>query len=191
MARPKSFNQDKALENAMHVFWEKGFEATSIQDLVERLGINRQSLYDTFGDKKQLFLKSLALYRSKIAGNQAVPSQEGQTIQQIFASIFHAIIDTSIHDGRGCLMANSTLELANRDEDVAEVVCHNLEAGEAAFKQMLIAAQARGELSPDKNPEALARYLFNSIQGIRVTATASSDRARLEDIASITLAVLD
>jgi TetR/AcrR family transcriptional repressor of nem operon len=191
VARPKSFDKDKALENAMHVFWEKGFEATSIQDLVERLGINRQSLYDTFGDKKELFLKSLALYRSQIATNQTVPFQEGQTIQQIFAKIFHAIIDASIHDGRGCLMANSTLELANRDKDVAEVVCNNLETGETAFKQMLIAAQERGELSPEKNPQALARYLFNSMQGIRVTAKASSDRARLEDIASITLSVLD
>lgn len=188
MARPKSFNQDKALEQAMHLFWEKGFEATSIQDLVDRLGINRQSLYDTFGDKKQLFLKSLNLYRSQ---GKAPLLPKDITVRQIFTHIFQDIIDMSIQDSRGCLMANSTLELASRDEDVANIACDNLETAEEDFRQILQEAQRKGELSSEKDPKALASYLFNSIQGIRVTTKASNDRARLEDIARTTLSVLD
>lgn len=190
MARPKSFNQDQALEKAMHLFWEKGFEATSIQDLVEHLGINRQSIYDTFGDKKEFFLKCLELYRNRDA-DEKLSNLEHQNVQEVFSNIFDFLIEEFINDDRGCLMANSTLELANRDKEVARIVCSNLENQEANFKQLLVAAQKKGELSPDKNPEALARYLFNSIQGLRVTAKASANRARLEDIAKITLSVLN
>ncbi|MEM6431351.1 MAG: TetR/AcrR family transcriptional regulator [Deinococcota bacterium] len=190
MARPKSFKQAEALEKAMQLFWEKGFEATSIQDLVDAIGINRQSLYNTFGDKKQLFLQSLDLYRTR--GLEGILQQlaEDKPVQQKIADVFRFIIDASIYDSRGCLIANSTLELANHDDDVATIVCDNLENYEAAFKQVLLEAQQRGELSSDKNPDALARYLFSSLQGIRVTAKATNDRARLEDIAAITLSVL-
>ena len=190
MARPKSFDQDKILEQAMHLFWEKGFEATSIQDLVDHLGVNRQSLYDTFGDKKHLFLKCLELYQSKTADEK--PScLDHQGIKQVFQDIFHLIIEESTEDHRGCFMANSTLELASRDEAVASLVCSNLENHEAAFNKLLVEAQEKGELSPDKKPRALARYLFNSIQGLRVTAKASADPARLKDITDITLSVLN
>ncbi|MEM7736437.1 MAG: TetR/AcrR family transcriptional regulator [Deinococcota bacterium] len=190
MARPKSFKQAEALEKAMQLFWEKGFEATSIQDLVDTIGINRQSLYNTFGDKKQLFLQSLDLYRTQGLEGILQKLAEDEPVQQKIADVFRFIIDASIHDSRGCLIANSTLELANHDDDVATIVCDNLKNYEDAFRQVLLEAQQKGELSPDKNPDAIARYLFSSLQGIRVTAKATNDRARLEDIAAITLSVL-
>lgn len=190
MARPKAFNQEEALEKAMNLFWEKGFEATSIQDLVDCLGINRQSLYDTFGDKKQLFLKSLEFYRARGLDTMPRHFKGNQPVKQKFINFFRFIVDASIHDSRGCLMANAALELANHDEDVSKIVCSNIEGNEQIFKQVLIEAQQKGELSPEKNPEALAHYLFNSIQGLRITAKASVDRVRLEDIASITLSAL-
>ncbi len=192
MARPKAFNQEEALYKAMNLFWEKGFEATSIQDLVENLGVNRQSLYDTFGDKKQLFLKSLQAYRTK--GLQNLLLLEGdKPVQEKFQTLFRTIIDASLNDpcNRGCFMGNATLELAADDEEVAKIICTNIEGYEKAFKQALIEAQRKGEISLEEDPEALSSYLFNSIQGLRITAKATRDRARLEHIAAITLSVLN
>ncbi len=191
MARPKAFNEEEALDKAMHLFWEKGFEATSIQDLVENLGVNRQSLYDTFGDKKQLFLKSLQAYRTK--GLQNLLLLEGnKPVQEKFQALFHAIIDASLNDpcNRGCFMGNATLELAASDKEVTKIICTNIEGYEKAFKETLVEAQRKGEINSKEDPEALGSYLFNSIQGLRITAKATRDRARLEHIAAITLSVL-
>ena len=175
----------------MHLFWERGFDATSIQDLVECLGVRRQSLYDTFGDKKQLYLKSLEAYR--IRGLQALtPLKGNEAVQERLRALFRSIIDEALDDpcNRGCFMGNATLEMTADDSQTARLVVSNIEGYEQAIRNTLLEAQQRGEISPEKDPDALSRYLFNSIQGLRVTAKATRDRARLEDIAAITLSVL-
>jgi TetR/AcrR family transcriptional repressor of nem operon len=173
------------------VFIEKGFEATSIQDLIEAMGINRASLYDTFGDKETLFLAVLdryddAAYTDLAQCLGAFPSK----LDGIRAWFYRVVEQGSIHKHPGCLMVNSTVERAMRDEDCAARSARNFRRSEEAYFEALVEAQQNGELPKDQNLRALARFLAGAIRGIRVSAKATSDYQTLKDIADIALSQL-
>jgi TetR/AcrR family transcriptional regulator, transcriptional repressor for nem operon len=193
VARPKGFARDVVLDRAMQVFWSRGYEATSIQHLVARMGIQRGSLYDTFGDKRGLFFAAIERYdrvvTAKLLATLDGPGSGKDAIRQFF----RLKVDLSVEPGRprGCLVTNSTAELASRDRGTATRVGAVLAKIEAAFHRAVLRAQKAGEIDPTRNPRALARFLTSSAQGLSVMAKASSDRAVLEDIVKVTLAALD
>jgi TetR/AcrR family transcriptional regulator, transcriptional repressor for nem operon len=193
VARPKGFARDVVLDRAMQVFWSRGYEATSIQHLVARMGIQRGSLYDTFGDKRRLFFAAIERYdrvvTAKLLATLDGPGSGKDAIRQFF----RLKVDLSVEPGRprGCLVTNSTAELASRDRGTATRVGAVLAKIEAAFHRAVLRAQKAGEIDPTRNPRALARFLTSSAQGLSVMAKASSDRAVLEDIVKVTLAALD
>jgi TetR/AcrR family transcriptional regulator, transcriptional repressor for nem operon len=193
VARPKGFERDVVLDRAMQVFWSRGYEATSIQHLVTRMGIQRGSLYDTFGDKRGLFFAAIERYdrvvTAKLLATLDGPGSGKDAIRQFF----RLKVDLSVEPGRprGCLVTNSTAELASRDRGTATRVGAVLAKIEAAFHRAVLRAQKAGEIDPTRNPRALARFLTSSAQGLSVMAKASSDRAVLEDIVKVTLAALD
>jgi TetR/AcrR family transcriptional regulator, transcriptional repressor for nem operon len=193
VARPKGFARDVVLDRAMQVFWSRGYEATSIQHLVARMGIQRGSLYDTFGDKRGLFFAAIERYdrvvTAKLLATLDGPGSGKDAIRQFF----RLKVDLSVEPGRprGCLVTNSTAELASRDRGTATRVGAVLAKIEAAFHRAVVRAQRAGEIDPTRNPRALARFLTSSAQGLSVMAKAAPDRAVLEDIVKVTLAALD
>jgi len=193
MARHKEFDQDEALQKAMEVFWARGYEATSMQDLVEHMGINRQSLYDTFGDKHSLFLKALDRYHEVETCKLLEFMDRPGSVKKAFRHLFTAVIEGSFTKGqqRGCLMNNSMSELAARCKATAEKTVHNMRSIEEAFYRALLRGKREGELQHVREPRAVARFLYNNFQGLVLTAKATQDRKTLEDVVKVTLSVLD
>ncbi len=191
MARTKEFDQDLALDRAMRLFWSQGYEATSIQDLTDGMGIGRGSLYDTFEDKHTLFLAALDRYRATVSARLFAPLEEPIPVRMALRRVFdHVVEEAQAEEHHGCLMANATLELASRDATVRCRAAANLEGLEEKIGRVLARAQREGEIGVHHDPRALARFLFNALQGLRVTAKVTPDRTVLEDIARVTLSVL-
>jgi TetR/AcrR family transcriptional regulator, transcriptional repressor for nem operon len=193
VARAKAFNREEALKKAMVAFWRCGYEATSVQDLVDAMGINRQSLYDTFGDKHELYLEVLEHYRCGEAQSFLTPLNEQKPLRQRLENMFDLMIEESVNDPdrKGCLIANATLELANQDKAVYDFVEKNFQNSVKNFETLLSVAKAKGELSAEKNIKALAVFIVNTIGGLRVTAKASPDKAVLKSIVKTTLVVFE
>lgn len=192
MGRHKEFERNAVLERAMDVFWEKGYEAASVQELVERMQINRGSLYDTFGDKHSLFLTALDHYRDQQVSlrlKSLLKSDEGV---EAIRGFFGDLVTTWCSDRgyQGCLMVNVMVELAIHDDEAAGKVAAHIAALEDAFYRTLLRAQKKGELQHQTDLRALARYLVNGANGLCVMAKVSPDRAVLEDIVAVTLSVL-
>ncbi|MGK7889498.1 MAG: TetR/AcrR family transcriptional regulator, partial [Leptolyngbyaceae cyanobacterium] len=166
MARSKAFDQITVLEKAMEVFWQQGYEATSIQDLVAAMGINRASLYDTFQDKRQLFLKAIAHYNQTVVNTVIDRLKAPNAARQAIEDHFHGVVEPVTRDlqCRGCLITNTIAELGGQDEAIALQAKANLQHIEDAFFCALVRAQDRGEISPDKDIRALARYFTTAMQ---------------------------
>lgn len=192
MARPKAFDRDQALSAAMQVFWVKGYEATSLEDLLAAMNIGRQSLYDTFGDKRALFMAALERYRELSDAYLHGCLAEAPTVKAGFRRLFMQVVEEpEAHQRRGCLLVNSAVELAPHDPATARLVVAYQRATERLFRRGLELAQARGEVAAGRDVRALARYLVSALQGLRVMAKADPNRAVLRDVVSVALAALD
>lgn len=193
MARHKEFDRDEALHKAMEVFWARGYEAASVHDLVEHMGINRQSLYDTFGDKHSLYLQALDRYQAVESRKVFELMERPGSVKKAFRNLFTGVVEGSLCDGqrRGCLMNNAMSELAGRCAATAEKTRHNMAAIEEAFYRALLRGKKAGELKTLREPRAMARFLYNSFQGLTLMAKATQDRKVLEDVVKVTLSVLD
>ena len=192
MARLKSFNEDDVLDKAVAVFWAKGYEATSIEDLVEAMGIQRGSLYGAFGSKQQLFLKSLNRY-GQVVVKQLLDILESkpsaiESIELFFAQLVEHLLTAG--PLRSCLVTNSAIERGLSDEATRKKVLHLLNLIGKGFYKTLLRAQDNGEISNDCNLTSLSEYLTSSMQGLLVIGKVCSDRAVLERINQITLSVL-
>jgi TetR/AcrR family transcriptional repressor of nem operon len=193
MARPRAFDRDAALERAMTAFWSKGYEATSIEDLIDRMGIQRGSLYGTFGDKRTLFLAALERYQQVVARDLFEALEAPGSGLAAIRRFFRLRVASALDRRRppGCLMTNSAVELPGRDRGAAARVSGSLARMEGAFRRALERARAAGELAPGRDVRALARFLTASAQGLSVMAKACPDRALLEDVVSMVLTVLE
>ena len=193
MARHKEFDRDEALHKAMEVFWSRGYEAASIQDLVKHMGINRQSLYDTFGDKHALYLQALDRYR-QVEGRKVIELLERPgSVKKTLRQLFEDVVDRALCDRqrRGCFMGNAMSELAGRCKETAARTCNNTAEAEGAFYRALLRGKKEGELAGVRNPRAVARFLCSSLHGLILMAKSTQDRKTLEDVVKVTLSVLD
>jgi TetR/AcrR family transcriptional regulator, transcriptional repressor for nem operon len=192
VTRTKEFEPEKALENAMDLFWRRGYEATSVHDLLAEMGIGRGSMYGTFGDKRALFLAALDRFEETRV-SRANEILEGSTsavqgIRRLFETTIEGLV--AYEPRRGCLLANTAVELAPHDEEVAGRISRYVGRTEEAFEQALVRGRATGEIPADKDPKALARFLVNTLHGVRVLARAGVDRAVLDDSVRTALEVL-
>ena len=192
MARHAEFDRTKIVEQAMNLFWEKGYEATSIQDLTEVMGIKPGSLYNSFQDKHTLFLEALDRYRATDGSyllRTLANSTSGKSAIEMF---FRGLIEELISDpqNRACFILNATLELGSHDAEVAERVRESTEYGERAFYLALVRAQASGEIGSQHDLRAVAAYLVSMVKGIQVTAKAQPDRENLLAIMRVGLSIL-
>ncbi|MGW0463789.1 TetR/AcrR family transcriptional regulator [Streptomyces sp. NPDC003027] len=194
MARPKEFDPEAALQSALELFWRRGYEATTMSDLVEHLGIGRASIYATFGNKRQLYMKALERYlttRDPLMTEEL--SQPGPALPAVRALVRRFAVEAGTDATRlnGCFITNSAAELGPHDDAVARRVELNWEQIETLLHAALVRARAQGELSADRDPRALARMLLVLMQGIRLVGKASSDPTRVRDAAEQALALLD
>ena len=194
MPRAKSFDPDVALDRAVEQFWRAGYDGTSMVQLLESMGISRQSLYDTFGDKHRLFLAALDRYRAMVGqGLRAKLEQPEAPLEGLrvgFAWVREQVLDDPEH--RSCLMANAALELGQHDEEVRARVATHLADTEELFFATLERARARGELNETQDTRALARFLTTTIHGLGIMARGGASEAALDDSIELTLgAVVD
>ncbi len=194
MARPKEFNPDDALDKAMHVFWHKGYEATSMEDLLSAMDINRGSLYATFGDKRELFLKAMDRYCTGggIGTGISILKQPGPALPLI-RQFIERMLEFGLSDPlrRGCLITNTVMELAPHQKDIARKVAGRLQMMEEAFFNLLTRAKQEGELAKDKDPRALARVLVTMMQGTIVMIKAGTSADVVKQTAETALSILD
>lgn len=190
MARPKEFNPERALAKAMHVFWRLGYENTSLEALMKAMGIAKQSLYDTFGDKRALYLKALAYYRDQTNSQGRKMLNEIPSVKDGFARLLYGIAaETREQHERGCLLLSANLQRDPKDAVIRDFLRDNQARVEAIFREALVRAQKQKELSPENDPAALARFFVVTIQGMRSMARLKSDRKALEQVARLALAV--
>jgi TetR/AcrR family transcriptional regulator, transcriptional repressor for nem operon len=193
MARTKDFDENAVLNKAIDLFWLKGYNGTSMQDLVDGLGISRSSLYDTYGDKHTLFLRALESYKSngadKIGAIISNSTSAKETIKKLLEYVTDGLLNDNEH--KGCFMVNAEVEVAPHDAEVSQVICQNDQQVEDAFFLVIKKGQDNGEISNKQDARALARFTFNTVKGIRVTAKSTNDKTVFDDIIRLAMALLD
>jgi TetR/AcrR family transcriptional repressor of nem operon len=181
VARSKEFDPDAALQQALELFWERGYEATSMADLVERLGVARASIYATFGGKRELYLRALERYLQQRDVVEQL-SQPGPALPAVRAFLDSYVAECLADElRRGCMVVNTAVEFAGRDADVSRKVTASWAGLETALAGTLVRARAQGEIPAGKDPHALARFLLVLLQGLRVLGRADPDPRRLRD----------
>jgi TetR/AcrR family transcriptional repressor of nem operon len=193
MARTKDFDENEVLSKAVELFWHKGYNGTSMQDLVDGLGISRSSLYDTYGDKHTLFIKALESYKDAGAGKFGQIISNSTTAKETLKKLLEYTTGELLGDQnhKGCFMVNAEVEVAPHDGEVGKLVCENDQQVEDAFYLVIKKGQESGEIKNQQDARALARFTFNTVKGIRVTAKSTTDKAVFDDIIKLALAVLD
>lgn len=193
MARTKDFDEQAVLQRAVCLFWEKGYNGTSMQDLVDGLGISRSSLYDTFGDKYQLYLKALERYKQQYGSQLCRLTGEAASAKVAIQKLLEMVVTDLLNDEqrKGCFMVNAGVELASYDPQVSKLVSETEQQLEEAFIRIIGQGQEKGEIGKEKNAQALARFLNNTIKGMQVSVKSINDRLFFDDIIRTTLLVLD
>lgn len=192
MARKKEFDEDELLNKAVNLFWSKGYHATSAQDLVDGLGINRSSIYNTYTDKKTLFTKSLRQYQAKNTNAVLAILNNADNAGEAIAGILHAVIKESQEDAltKGCFMVNTAVELSSHDKEIGDLVTENNQSVEDALTKTIEKGQHDGQFKTSVSALALARFIFSTISGLRVAARSGSNTQTLEDIVAVALSAL-
>jgi TetR/AcrR family transcriptional regulator, transcriptional repressor for nem operon len=192
MSRPREFDAEVALDRALDVFWSKGYEATSLDDLCAVTGLSRSSLYAAFGSKRDLLLKSVDRYVERRMPDLAAILAQPAPAREAFAALARRFIDQIVSGAgrRGCFLGNCAAELPRGDRVALARVRQGLAQTEATFRAALARAAAGGDLPADADVDALARFLTAGFQGLRLVGKVNPDRAVLEDIAQTMLQCL-
>ncbi len=193
MPRPKNFNKDEILNKAMHLFWRKGYKATSVQDLVAYTGVNKQSLYDTFGGKHSLYLAALKSYRTKNDDSLGELFAGDIPVKNILEMMFDAVIAEAVADAhsKGCFMNNATVELSPHNEEIGKLCLDNMQSVEKKFYQLIKRGQTSGEIRKSLDAKSIAAFLFAAVNGLRAVSKITTDKRKLEGVVKTTLSVLD
>jgi TetR/AcrR family transcriptional repressor of nem operon len=192
MPRAKSFDEDVVLDRAVQLFWERGYDGTSLTDLETHLGLGRQSLYNTFGDKRTLFLKALDRYqRAVAAGAMTHLTAPGAGLDGIRA-FFRTNVESLTAPGprRACLIANTILERGSHDAETLVHCNHARTEMERALRRALGQAKTRGELAPGVDIEATATLLVSQTYGLSVLAKGGASAGELQAAVEVLLASL-
>jgi TetR/AcrR family transcriptional repressor of nem operon len=192
MARHKEFDPDAAAQEAMEAFWENGYFATSVNDLLAEMGLNRGSLYDTFGDKKRLFLAALEKYGAQVDQELASILDKRSAREAIRDLLREAARRASSQRGRrGCLACKAAMEMAPHDPDIAAWVRRFHRAHVEMVAKTIQRGQRQGEIDCRVDPRAAARFLLNGMAGLHLLGTISPSEGEVQDVVKLLLKVLD
>ena len=188
VGRPRLFNMDRALDRAMHVFWQKGYEGASLTDLTEAMGIKRPSLYAAFGDKETLFRKVMDRYGELSSASIGFQS-DAPTARAYVEGLFRRAADwhTDPRTPPGCLMVVGALVCGAESSAIWKEMNARRAADEALIRQRLKRAQKLGDLPPREDPASLAQYVVTVIRGMVVQAVGGASRADLEGVIRVAL----
>ena len=193
MPRSKLFDKEEALKKAMVLFWEKGYHATSMQDLVDTLGISRGSLYDTFGGKQELFDRAIGLYQNTNQNNILTFFEAHPKVKAGLAKLFENAIDETLEDAnkKGCFVVNTTTELTPGDEKMLSFLQENKQGMEEIFYNYLSKGVDNGEISKDKDLRTMATFIFTFYNGLRVISKLDHNRESLLSSVKTALTLLE
>lgn len=185
MARPRNFEEADVLRKAMTLFWTKGYEAASLRDLLHATGLSKSSLYETFGNKHDIFIRAFQLYRTERMEGLNNCLNDENVYRGIEAS-FCALLD-SADSSLGCMTSNEAIELAPHDSQLKNMVESDFDEVELAFLNAIDRGKSNGSLHTKIESLKLARFLTVSLQGLNVMVRAQTKRERIEDSISVIL----
>jgi TetR/AcrR family transcriptional repressor of nem operon len=193
MARPREFDKHEVLGKAISVFSDKGYNGTSMQDLVDGLGISRSSMYETFSNKHTLYVEALESYQN--SANQKVcdivkdSSGAKEAIRKLLEMAVSKLLNNNQHNG--CFLVNAEIEVAAHDVGIKEMICQSGLHMESVFMQIIVKGKEDGELSSRHDVKALARFITNIVKGLQVSTKSVTDRTYFDDVIQTTLSLLD
>lgn len=190
MGRSKEFEENIVLQRAMELFWQQGYEKTSMSDLVEHMGIHRKSLYDTFGDKHALYLKVIDLYGEYSTSKLKAETFKAKTAYQAIQSIFDYMIEGNKDKQWGCLFVNAATEMGTWDKEVVEKTEDAFSQTEEFIAGIVREGQKSGEFSINYDADILGEVLHNTLLGLRVLVRTSSSKEKMHRIADFFLNLL-
>ena len=189
MVRTKEFDPEVALERAVELFWERGYEKTSLHDLVERMGIGRRSLYDTFGDKHTLFLAALRRYSAHWSEEATRITTEATDARQAIRLLFEMSLTNGAALHRGCMVVNTATEATIEDGQADTIVGRNFAASADLVKYLVEQGRREGSITGRGSAEGLTSAIYNAWLGARVRVRAGEDpaqlRAELDDLLTL------
>ncbi|PKG43541.1 TetR/AcrR family transcriptional regulator [Psychroflexus sp. MES1-P1E] len=193
MPRVKLFDENEVLSKATELFWKKGYHATSIQDLVSFLGINRGSLYDTYGGKKELFDKAFEFYRSNNSNGITAFFKSQNEVKKGFRKLFEMGIDESVADIdlKGCFVVNTTTELIPGEDSLLNLIQDNKKLFEGIFYSFLLKGQQNGEIAKGKNIKTISCLFYTFYSGLKVVAKVEKNPKELMNSVDEILMLLD
>ena len=191
MARQKEFKREEVLEKALEVFWCKGYNGTSFQTLTEGMSINRQSIYDTYGDKHTLFIEALNYYYKKNTASVSHFAQHKPVKELVRSFLDKTIVDTTAEQkNKGCFLQNVTLEMVPHDKEVVAIVNQNLEDLTTIFQALITRGIKSGEIVTNQTAASLAIYLVNTTQGLITLGKTITDKKKLRAVAEVAINAL-
>jgi TetR/AcrR family transcriptional repressor of nem operon len=191
MARTREFDTEAAASRAMELFWTRGYEATSVRDLTQHLGIGQGSLYAAFGDKDGLYRAALERYRTTLAAAALRSLKEGADVRSAIRTMLTERVRIAAeHDGRGCLVVNAACERLPGDPSIRRIVRDVQDASRDALAEVLRIAMERGEVAAQRDPHTLAAFLVTFLNGLLVSSKITPDPRTLEPLVEVALAAL-
>jgi TetR/AcrR family transcriptional regulator, transcriptional repressor for nem operon len=185
MARPKEFDQEKALRKAVRLYSQKGFAATSTDELMRVMDLGRQSMYDTFGDKRTLFLRALEMYVTESVQSIAVElKRHGSALSVVRTAIVTFAERKDLSSAQGCMGLNAISEFGQRDADVMRIIGNAARAQRRTLMDVFARAKIQGELGSNADLDAMADFFESTLVGIRMAAKAGKSRQALRKIAA-------
>ena len=191
MGRKKEFDEDAVLHKAMRLFWEQGYEKTSMQELVSHMGIHKKSMYDTFGDKQSLYVKTLKRYSEMSEQSVKRGMADTRSAKEAIRLLFEMAIQQQEELPGGCFVVNTAVELAKHDSEAIDWVHLKWTDTEQLIQDLIVEGQKSGEFSKTLNVEELSYYFVNALIGLRVMAKTISDREKLRQIIEMNMSVLE
>lgn len=193
MARPVEFNKSEVLDKALEVFWEKGYEATSLSDLIDAMALSKSSFYNTFESKHQIFTEALRRYNECMTSPLRQALDDSPSGLEFIRAVFKEIIDPaeSSMGLKGCLLMNTASEFAQNDPEIGKIVDLGLSQIERIFFSAIKKAQKLDEIGSDKQPEELAIFLVNNMSGLKTMVKAGIKPGKLRHIVSTIVRVIE
>ncbi|MBP2831974.1 TetR/AcrR family transcriptional regulator [Aquimarina sp. U1-2] len=193
MPKVETFNRKEVLQKATHVFHNKGYNGTSMQDLVDATSLNRSSIYNSFGSKLMLFLEVLSHYQTTNSDNMAKKLVHTHNAKDALLVIFNMYLDSILndHEKKGCLLINCKSEMANQEPLITSFIDKNQEQTLAMLEDIVYNGQMEKIFNQDQTASQYALYLFSSIQGLRMTGILNTDKTALENVIHTILKVLN
>ena len=192
MPKVETFNKELVINQATKVFHTKSYSLTSMQDLVDATGLNRSSIYNTFGNKMDLYMECLRSYQSQAQQNVQKIMATSKGAKMTLKAIFLLNLNKSkTGKDNGCLINNCTTEMANQESVINQFLCNNQENMVRLFQSIVEKGQQEGVFNKTQTPMAYGLYLLNAFQGLKVTGILSKNNTQLESVINTTLSVLN